>query len=149
MQEHLDLHDAPCTLLLALKCGIYAGTRVESVTGPIPGQPGRVRVEGGQTICASQAVVVATEAPAARTLLGGAMASSDSKSEEAVGTANLYFRCGTPLPCALLRRSCKVLLATNAKGTLTCLLPAMSGVSAKHIERGATVLTVNLSAELA
>ncbi|CAL5224451.1 g7140 [Coccomyxa viridis] len=75
---------------------IHTGTRVESVTGPIPGQPGRVRVEGGQTICASQAVVVATEAPAARTLLGEAMASSDSKSEEAVGTANLYFRAPRP-----------------------------------------------------
>ena len=55
---------------------------------------------GGQTISASQAVVVATEAPAARALLGEAMKTSDSKSEEAVGTANLYFRCVTSLQCS-------------------------------------------------
>jgi hypothetical protein len=69
-----------------------AGVRVESLTGPIPGQPGQVRVAGGQTVSASQAVVVATEAPAARVLLGNAMIALDSKTEEGVGTANLYFR---------------------------------------------------------
>ena len=69
-----------------------AGVRVESLTGPIPGQPGQVRVAGGQTVSASQAVVVATEAPAARALLGKAMTALDSKTEEGVGTANLYFR---------------------------------------------------------
>lgn len=65
---------------------------MESVTGPIPGKPGQVTVAGGQIISASQAVVVATEAPAARALLGEALAGSGSKTEEAVGTANLYFR---------------------------------------------------------
>ena len=95
---------------------------MESVTGPIPGQPGQVRVAGGQTISASQAVVVATEAPAARSLLGEALTASDSKSEEAVGTANLYFRCSTPLPCARPCRPCIVSLVINAKGTMSCLL---------------------------
>ena len=83
-----------------LTCEACAGVRVESVTGPLPGQPGQVRVAGGQTISASQAVVVATEAPAARALLGEAMTASDSKTEEAVGTANLYFRCAIILSCA-------------------------------------------------
>lgn len=36
--------------------------------------------------------MVATEAPAARGLLGDAMTALDSKTEDGVGTANLYFR---------------------------------------------------------
>jgi len=75
-----------------LKPLAYAGVKVESVTGPIPGQPGQVKVAGGQVVSASQAVVLATEGPAARMLLGDAMTASDSKLEDAVGTANLYFR---------------------------------------------------------
>ena len=70
----------------------HAGARVQSVTGPLPGKPGQVQVAGGQVVSASQAVVVATEGPAARALLGNAMSALDSKTEEAVGTANLYFR---------------------------------------------------------
>lgn len=63
------------------------------MTGSIPGKPGQVRVSDEQAVSATQAVVVATEAPAARALLGEAMLSSDSKTEDGVGTANLYFRC--------------------------------------------------------
>ncbi len=58
----------------------------------MPGQPGQVRVAGGQTVSASQAVVVATEAPAARALLRNAAIALDSKTDDGVGTANLYFR---------------------------------------------------------
>ena len=70
----------------------HAGARVQSVTGPLPGKPGQVKVAGGQVVSASQAVVVATEGPAARALLGDALTALDSKTEEGVGTANLYFR---------------------------------------------------------
>lgn len=93
-----------------------AGVRVESLTGPIPGQPGQVRVAGGQTVSASQAVVVATEAPAARALLGNAMTALDSKTEEGVGTANLYFRYAWGLRTEMAWGS-----VTNALGIQRCL----------------------------
>ncbi|KAK9917191.1 hypothetical protein WJX75_001718 [Coccomyxa subellipsoidea] len=71
---------------------IHTGVGVESVVGSCAGQPGSVGLSGGRTVGARRAIVVATDAPAARQLLGDALEASPSKTEPGVGTCNLYFR---------------------------------------------------------
>jgi hypothetical protein len=71
---------------------------VESVVGSCAGQPGSVGLSGGRTVGARRAIVVATDAPAARQLLGDALEASPSKTEPGVGTCNLYFRWGLSRP---------------------------------------------------
>ncbi|CAL8463731.1 g3265 [Coccomyxa elongata] len=71
---------------------IYTGVRVESVTGGLAGQPGSVGLPGGRAVAARRAIVVATDAPAARSLLGSALEASPSKTAPGVGTCNIYFR---------------------------------------------------------
>ena len=70
------------------------GLLVERVAGGAGGQPGSVEVSGGRSVGARRAIVVATDAPAARGLLGDALEASPSKTEPGVGTCNLYFRWG-------------------------------------------------------
>ena len=113
---------------------VCAGVRVESVTGPIPGQPGQVRVAGGQVISAAQAVVVATEGPAARALLGDALSALDSKTEEAVGTANLYFRCAASLAMLYPTDTCMQTPACCYCQHYPCSYPVqLGGYPKKHV----------------
>ena len=72
---------------------LVAEVRVESVAGASGGQPGTVGLAGGRAVAARRAIVVATDAPAARALLGNALEASPSKTEPGVGTCNVYFRC--------------------------------------------------------
>ena len=51
-----------------------------------------VRFEGGKSVTARRAVVVATDGPAAQQLLGKAITANPSKPEAGVGTCCLYFR---------------------------------------------------------
>lgn len=74
---------------------LFAGVRVESVTGGSAGQPGSVGLAGGRAVAARRAIVVATDAPAACGLLGSALEASPSKTKPGVGTCNIYFRCIT------------------------------------------------------
>ncbi|KAK9815902.1 hypothetical protein WJX72_011660 [[Myrmecia] bisecta] len=71
------------------KRSVRTGTPVRSVTR---GSPVTVTLADGSTMQSRRGVVVATEAPAARRLLGGALDESPSKAEAGVGTCNLYFR---------------------------------------------------------
>lgn len=68
---------------------------MESVAGGSAWQPGSVGLAGGRSVSARRAIVVATDAPAARGLLGDALEASPSKTEPGVGTCNLYFRWAT------------------------------------------------------
>ena len=69
---------------------VLSGHKVESVKGGSSG--GSIVLEGGQVLEAAEAVVVATEGSAAARLLGSALDTSPSTSQDPVGTCCLYFR---------------------------------------------------------
>lgn len=71
----------------------------------------------GRQVAARRAVVVATDAPAARSLLGTALDASPSKTEAGVGTCNLYFRCAAPQTRSCKSSSCS---ADQAAGNNAC-----------------------------
>ena len=98
----------------------HAGAKVQSVTGPLPGKPGQVKVAGGQVVSALQAVVVATEGPAARALLGDALTALDSKTQEGVGTANLYFRSELCLRASPLQPTVPICCLTMPSDSNSC-----------------------------
>ncbi len=73
-----------------------AGVKVEAVESSTASGGASVRLADGNTITARRGVVVATEGPAAAQLLGSSLEATPSKSEAAVGTCCLYFRCVVP-----------------------------------------------------
>ena len=73
-----------------------AGARVASVRAADGDRPPTVHLAGGGEAAAPRGVVVATEAPEAAALLGGALADAPSKREHGVGTACVYFRRACP-----------------------------------------------------
>lgn len=86
----------------------FTGVQVESVVGGCAGQPGSLSLSGGRTVGARRAIVVATDAPAARQLLGSALEASPSKTEPGVGTCNVYFRWGLSRPQIFFSVSCEL-----------------------------------------
>lgn len=89
MSEQLAARLAPGSLFL--------GAKVESIErGGGSGPPARVVLSDGRSIVAKKAVVVATEGPEARRLLGEKLQASPSKSEDGVGTCCLYFAAPAP-----------------------------------------------------
>jgi len=67
---------------------------VDRVEGARPGSPAAVHLASGETVRARLGVVVATDAAAASTLLGPALAAAPSAAGAPVGTACVYFRWG-------------------------------------------------------
>ncbi|KAK9837989.1 hypothetical protein WJX74_009129 [Apatococcus lobatus] len=72
---------------------IQTGVQVEHVSAGSQGRPASVKVHGqGERQEAAGGVVVAVDAPAARRMLGDALADEPSHLGPGVGTCNLYFR---------------------------------------------------------
>ncbi len=78
-----------------------AGMQVEHVAASSHSAPASLKVHGqSDRIEARGGVVVAVEGPAAKQLLGDALAAEPSQAGPGVGTCSLYFRCGSTQTCS-------------------------------------------------